>query len=564
MPMLTRCAVYTRVSTEEGLGQAFNSLDAQKEACTAYITSQRHEGWTLAPGDYDDGGFSGGTMERPGLKRLLEEVRAGRVEVIVVYKVDRLTRNLGDFARIVDVLDAADASFVSVTQSFNTTTSMGRLTLNVLLSFAQFEREVTGERIRDKIAASKAKGIWMGGVVPLGYDVRQRKLVINEPEAETVGMIFRSYLALGSVLALQADLEEKRIQSKQRTNRSGNAYGGKSMSRGALYLLLQNRIYIGQICHKGTAHPGEHEGIVDPGLFEAVQAQLERNRIDRSDRAYAGYPSLLAGILWDEHGRRMSPSHAVKQVKRYRYYVSRAEGESKHLPIWRVPAGDLEELVIGRVRGFLADSGAVHDSTISAEDDAVTVERTLFAARLLAQQLDLHEAREQRRRLLALVHRVEVHRERVLVNIDAGALLRLSETGGEPTRTLRVCDPIVINAPAKLARIGNQVRLVVAPAHGNSRTRRDPALIKLIVKAHAARAAVEQRSSETVREVAQSQGHAREYFRVLLRISYLAPDITCAILNGAQPEQLTRQTLARMSNLPRDWQAQRQMLGFPK
>ena len=317
-------------------------MDAQREACAAYITSQRHEGWTLAPGDYDDGGFSGGTMDRPGLKRLLDEVAAGRVDVIVVYKIDRLTRSLADFSRIVDVLDGAGASFVSVTQAFNTTTSMGRLTLNVLLSFAQFEREVTGERIRDKIAASKARGMWMGGVVPLGYQVVERKLVVDNQHAATVRMIFRRYLTLGSVLALHAELEGEGVTSRPRVAKSGRAYGGKPLTRGALYAMLQSRLYVGEVTHKGAVHAGEHEGIVSRELFEEVQAQLARNRAGQSARLDATQPSLLAGILFDEHGRRMSPSHAVKQVKRYRYYVSRTDGPGGKLPVWRVPAGDLE------------------------------------------------------------------------------------------------------------------------------------------------------------------------------------------------------------------------------
>ena len=266
-----RCAIYTRKSTEEGLEQEFNSLDAQREACSAYILSQRHEGWTELPDIYDDGGYSGGNMDRPALKALLAKVAAGKVDVIVVYKVDRLTRALSDFAKIVDVLDAAGASFVSVTQSFNTTTSMGRLTLNVLLSFAQFEREVTGERIRDKIAASKAKGMFMGGPVPLGYNVVDRKLIIDEGEAATVRMIFTRYLELGSGRALQVELDQRGVRSKRRTYRGGRPYGEQPISRGPLYGILQNRIYVGDMVHKGKAYPGLHDPIVGLELFDRVR-----------------------------------------------------------------------------------------------------------------------------------------------------------------------------------------------------------------------------------------------------------------------------------------------------
>jgi len=272
-----RCAIYTRKSTEEGLDQAFNSLDAQREACAAYVVSQRHEGWTLLPDLYDDGGFSGGTMERPALKRLLMDVESGRVDVIVVYKVDRLTRALSDFAKIVEILDGHGASFVSVTQAFNTTTSMGRLTLNVLLSFAQFEREVTGERIRDKIAASKKKGMWMGGPIPLGYDVKDRRLIINEGEAETVRLIFAQHHALGSLQRLAADLAARGVCSKLRTTRDGRITGGKAYTAGALGYLLRNRLYIGQIRHGDQVYAGEHEAILDQARWDAAQTLLERS-----------------------------------------------------------------------------------------------------------------------------------------------------------------------------------------------------------------------------------------------------------------------------------------------
>ena len=284
---------YTRKSTEEGLDQAFNSLDAQREACAAYVVSQRHEGWTLLPDPYDDGGFSGGTMERPALKRLLMDVESGRVDVIVVYKLDRLTRALSDFAKIVEMLDGHGASFVSVTQAFNTTTSMGRLTLNVLLSFAQFEREVTGERIRDKIAASKKKGMWMGGPVPLGYDVKDRRLIINEGEAETVRLIFAQHHALGSLQRLAADLAARGVCSKLRTTRDGRITGGKAYTAGALGYLLRNRLYIGQIRHGDQVYAGEHEAILDQARWDAAQTLLERS----APRPRTGQISLLNGLM---------------------------------------------------------------------------------------------------------------------------------------------------------------------------------------------------------------------------------------------------------------------------
>src|SRR5882724_6316277 len=296
---LRRCAIYTRKSSEEGLEQDFNSLDAQRESCEAFIRSQKHEGWVCLSELYDDGGISGGTLERPALKRLLAEIEADRVDAVVVYKVDRLTRSLADFAKMVEVFDARNVSFVSVTQQFNTTTSMGRLTLNVLLSFAQFEREVTGERIRDKIAASKKKGMWMGGLPSLGYDVKDRKLIVNKTEAETVRHIFRRYIELKSVRELKEDLDGAGIVSKIRTASDGSRYGGQPLARGAIYLMLQNRIYRGEIVHKDKSYPGEHEAIIDETLWNNVQAVLSENRVDRANGKAGNEPSLLMGVLFD-------------------------------------------------------------------------------------------------------------------------------------------------------------------------------------------------------------------------------------------------------------------------
>ena len=344
-----RCAVYTRKSSEHGLEQDFNSLDAQREAAEAYIKSQAHEGWRLLKTCYDDGGLSGGTLERPALQTLLADIRARKVDVVVVYKVDRLTRSLADFAKLVEVFEAHGVSFVAVTQQFNTTSSMGRLTLNVLLSFAQFERELAGERIRDKFAASRRKGMWMGGTVPLGYEVTARKLVINAAEAERVRVIFERYLALGCVSKLREDLEQRGIRSKQRVLASGRVLGGGSFGRGALYHLLRSRIYLGEVVHKGISYPGEHERIIDDELWSAVEARLLANRgARRRSRLETG--SLLTGLIFDHRGNLMSPSYSVRRGKRYRYYVSRGlvRGASKEdaASHCRVGAEDLERLVV--------------------------------------------------------------------------------------------------------------------------------------------------------------------------------------------------------------------------
>jgi site-specific DNA recombinase len=350
-----RCAVYTRKSSEEGLEQSFNSLEAQREACSAFVLSQRHEGWVALNNRYDDGGFSGGTMERPALKKLLEDVLAGNLDTVVVYKVDRLTRSLTDFAKIIEVFDSHKVSFVSVTQQFNTTSSMGRLTLNVLLSFAQFEREVTGERIRDKIAASKKKGMWMGGNVPLGYDCVDRQLVVNQIEAATIRIIFRNYLRLGCVSKLQAFLQRKRIQSKVRTSATGRRYGGASYSRGALHHILRNRIYLGEIVHKNQHFSGQHQAITSSDLWNKVAAHLEANDQGQRGKGSKSIQSLLAGKLFDASGVRFTPTHSVKNGKHYRYYTSQCAIQriGSRPAIARFPALELEEYVAAQVHLLL-------------------------------------------------------------------------------------------------------------------------------------------------------------------------------------------------------------------
>ncbi len=373
---IRRCAIYTRKSSEEGLEQDFNSLHAQREACEAFIKSQAGEGWRLVKTAYDDGGLSGGTMERPALQRLLEDIRRRLVDVVVVYKVDRLTRSLADFAKMVEVFDAHGVSFVAVTQQFNTTTSMGRLTLNVLLSFAQFEREVTGERIRDKIAASKRKGMWMGGLVPLGYDAHERRLIVNESEAETVLEIFRRYLELGSVRLLMEDLNRRRIRSKVRVAKNGKQSGGNSFFRGALYVLLSNPIYVGEIRHKGVRHPGLHEPIVGRELWEKTQLLLRSQAVRGASRATKPVASPLMGRLFDESGQSLTPSHAVKRERRYRYYVSRSliKGTADSAGRgWRLPAPEIRADRRGfglpnlerqdRIRGGRSSDGSRGQST---------------------------------------------------------------------------------------------------------------------------------------------------------------------------------------------------------
>ena len=438
-----RCAIYTRKSSEEGLEQEFNSLDAQREACEAFVRSQKHEGWSVLPQLYDDPGYSGGTMERPALKRLLADIAAHRVDAVVVYKVDRLTRSLSDFAKIVEVFDAHSVSFVSITQAFNTTTSMGRLTLNVLLSFAQFEREVTSERIRDKIAASKKKGLWMGGQPSLGYDVKDRKLVVNEAEAAIVRMIFRRYLELGSVRALKAALGEEGVVSKQRTAADGSPYGGKSFSRGALYLMLQNRIYRGEIVHKGAVYAGEHAAIVEEDLWSSVQLRLEANGVERREAQDSRSVKPSDRDLIDANGEPMTPTHAIKKGVRYRYYVSRrlitgtkSEEGNRQISGQRIPAANLEGLVVQHLRSFFADPVAVIGSLPRHRCDAPSQKRATETTKAIVRALDDRREDAWDTIFRPMIVRIQARLDRIDVDLSAERLVeRLLQTNNSDSHS---------------------------------------------------------------------------------------------------------------------------------
>lgn len=340
-----RCAIYTRKSSEEGLEQDFNSLDAQREACESYIGSQKAEGWLALADRYDDGGYSGGTVDRPALKRLIVDIEAHAVDVVVVYKIDRLSRSLMDFAKLVEIFERNEVTFISVTQSFNTTTSMGRLTLNMLLSFAQFERELASERIRDKIAASRKRGMWMGGRTPFGYLVKDRKLVINEPEAKIVRAIFQRFITLRSATLLARELQSKNVRNRN----------DRLWDKGSIYRLLSNRVYIGEAVHKGTAYPGEHEAIIERRAWDRARAILQESPHKRATTVRAKTPAILKGLIFDGHGNAMSPAHTRRRGKQYRYYVSQAvlKEKTEAMAAMRVPAGEIEQLVVGQVRRLL-------------------------------------------------------------------------------------------------------------------------------------------------------------------------------------------------------------------
>jgi site-specific DNA recombinase len=560
-----RCAIYTRKSSEEGLEQEFNSLQAQREACEAFINSQRHEGWVCLPKAYDDGGFSGATIDRPALQQLLADLTAGRVDIVIVYKIDRLTRSLADFAKIVEILDARGASFVSVTQQFNTTTSMGRLTLNVLLSFAQFEREVIGERIRDKIAASKRKGMWMGGVPPLGYRARNCKLIIVEGEAEIVRFIFRRYAELGSVRLLKDELEARSIQSKLRTSASGRTSGGKPFARGALYLILRNRIYHGEIVHNEDSYLGEHEPIIDQPLWDAVQAQLASNAAERNDGGKTRQPSLLAGMLFDGDGNRMTPSHAVKKGTRYRYYVSRSlitKDRTEGCAGMRVPAAEIEQLVTSRVRQWLLDRGSIYKATSARFPDPSTQRRLAARAEEIGKRWPEFPVTRSRAVLAALIERIEVSVDQIEIRLRPRQLNALLDVAAAPIQGVIDDETEIVSVPIRLRRAGREIRMVIDGIDPFAASKPDARLIKLLLKARRFNATLVGSDEVPFAALAEREGVSPSYFTRLVRLSYLAPDITHAILDGRQPRDLTAEKLLEHSRLPLAWHDQRTALGF--
>jgi len=553
-----RCAIYTRKSTEEGLEQEFNSLDAQREACAAYILSQKHEGWTALPTFYDDGGFSGGSMERPALKALLADVEAKKIDVVVVYKVDRLTRALADFARIVAIFDAAGVSFVSVTQAFNTTTSMGRLTLNVLLSFAQFEREVTAERIRDKIAASKRKGMWMGGTVPIGYRVEARKLLANPEEAAQVREIFERYLVVGTVPKLQAEMERGGLRTPLRISASGRRTGGAVFSRGNLYTLLTNPVVIGRTRHGKQVYPGQHDAIIDASLWDQVQERLAGNRKSHANRPTANASSPLAGRLFDPGGNPMRPSHARKGGRRYRYYVSReliTRTVGAGATGWRIPAQELETAVAQAIIARLVDPEFASAAFAGGGHGAEAGSRLAQALRLIEADLRDVGSETGRAALRQVVERVNVTEDQLSARID------LSGPGiADIGDALHTVPSFTIVQPIILARRGAELRVVLQGAAADARSP-DAALIEAIVQARVwFMAWRDPKASATISEIATRHGADASDVSRELQLAFLAPDLVEQILDGRQSTGLTTNRLRRIGDLPPLWDEQREAL----
>ncbi len=517
-----RCAIYTRVSTDQGLEQDFNSLDAQYDASQAYIRSQAHAGWAMVRSKYDDGGFSGGNTDRPALQRLLEDVRAGKIDVIVVYKVDRLTRSLADFAKLVELFDQHDVSFVSVTQQFNTTTSMGRLTLNVLLSFAQFEREVTSERIRDKIAASKRKGLWVGGMAPMGYDTKDRKITVNEAEAARVRDIFRSYLKLGSLNLLLADLRKRRVVSKTRTLKSGQQVGGIPLARGALAYLLRNRFYIGEVAFKGEILPGEQPAIIDRKLFDAVQARLNQ-QLNNHKASRNTSEALVVGRIFDDRGNRMTPSHTHKRGLKYRYYISSVlvQGQDEQAgSVNRVPAAEVEAVIIKAVRNRIGEGN-------DGDDRSLINER---------------------------VKRVEVQASRLVVE------LANTKAAGSGRRTRS--DTIEIPWSKKPSKRRREILIpqsqnaeVIRPIRSENRA----TLVASIARGRRWLDELIANSSTNAESIADREGCTARQVNMTISLAFLAPDLVKAAIQGKLPHGMG---VRRLRDMPPEWRRQKQTLGL--
>lgn len=546
---MKRCAIYTRKSTEEGLEQAFNSLDAQREACEAYIASQRHEGWKLIKTRFDDGGLSGGNLERPALQALLEEIDAGRIDIIVVYKVDRLTRSLADFAKLVERFDAKEVSFVSVTQAFNTSNSMGRLTLNVLLSFAQFEREVTAERIRDKIAASRKKGMWTGGLPPLGYDNVDKKLIINEAEAKTVRRLYDLYLATGCIRTIIDTATREGLTSKRR------AYprSGGNLTRGPVYFILSNPIYAGLVRAGKTLHEGEHEAIIDRKMWETVQAK----RLAASQRAEtkSARRNPLAGLLYAD-GARLTPTHGTKDGRRYRYYASRLleKGPEASRLRWRVNAERIEAAIIEAIDDWLTSPAAASELLAegASADDLICVRNEVEALKRDDASLGRHERLAA---WAARVTRIDLDKDGITIALSPSTLI--ADSHDLPLR-----EECIIHSAIKIGPRGQGLRMILGETEtvGDA----DVKLVDLVRRAYDWRERWFSDREMSLKEISRSEGLALSDASARIRLAFLAPDIVRAIIAGTAPDELNAERLRRLDDLPASWAEQRSLLGFPQ
>jgi DNA invertase Pin-like site-specific DNA recombinase len=564
-----RCAIYTRKSTEEGLDRELNSLEAQRDTCSAYIRSQRHKGWVELPQHYDDGGWSGANLARPALQQLLTDIEAGRIDVVVIYKIDRLSRSLLDFVRLLDTLERYGVAFVSITQAFDTSDSMGRLILNVLLTFAQFERELLSDRLRDKFAALRRRGKFIGGKTPFGYDKVDKRLVVYEPEAAIVRDIYERYPLASSGNQLLQALRAEGIRNKVRECRNGKFVGGKLINPGILHKILTNPLYLGKVAYRGEWFEGEHDAIVTREQWDRVQAHRAERHAHQLPRRPSG--ALLMGLLYDTHGRRMHPDLAVRAGKTYRYYATEAtrEGKRQRLKVVRTNADEVERLALAAFRSFLCDRPAVSDAIAVLGSYDATTTRLLKAGPGVAKRLGTLEPSVLRTVWQTVLRRAELDRERLRLYVSCFELGRLLDWDG--TGLFRPASQIpatnldrvhLIDAPCAIVREHRRVVLPVTIARCDTESASDPALVQLISEAREAQTALYGNRARSLAELAKEKGKGPAYYSRLIRLNYLAPDIAAAIIDGDQPHALTRGALLSAA-LPLDWAQQRQMFGFP-
>ena len=563
-----RCAIYTRKSTDHHLERDFNSLESQREVCSAYVTSQRHKGWTELPAVYEDAAQSGGNMDRPAIRQMMQDIEAGRIDVIVIYKIDRLTRSLADFVRLMDLLDRYEVSFVSVTQSFDTSDSMGRMILNVLLTFAQFEREMIADRIRDKIGAMRRRGKWTGGTHPLGYDVIDTRLVVNEAEATQVRRVFERFVELGSYTAVKREVQAQGMLTKRWINRKGLPTGGTPVSNGMIYHMLGNCLYAGRLAHGGEEFEGEHEAIIGEELWKASQELRAQRAMFRPCSEPS--PNVLLGLIYDSHGRRMVISDERKRARRYRYYCSQQSrwADREHLKRYRCKADQLEELIVAALGRCLSDREAMRSAMISLGRRGAGLDQLASAGRFASRNLEAAPLERLRAFLVALVAHGEISRDRVKLMLRCSELERIlawdgaglfqsdkaAWRGNEPTYLLDI--------PANVVRFERSLVMPIEPASPDEDATPSPRLCALIREARWAQSMLDSERQTSVSELARRMNRRPGFFARIVRLNYLAPDIITAILDGKQPAGLTRKKLI-YANLPMDWALQRTMFGFP-
>jgi len=552
MTKTIRCAIYTRKSTEDGLEQNFNSLDAQREDSLAYIKSQQHEGWRAIRKAYNDGGISGATLNRPAIKHLIKDVKTGQIDIVVVYKVDRLTRSLADFSKLIELFDKHNVSFISVTQQFNTTSSMGRLTLNVLLSFAQFEREITGERIRDKIAASKKKGMWMGGLPPIGYDVQDKKLIINETEAKTVRQIYSLYLELKNVRPVKEECDRLSLQTKVRVY-GDRTTGGTNFSRGHLYSLLHNSLYAGKVKYNDELYEGQHEAIIDFELWQDVQNKLDTQAINRTRDYNQKQINLFRGIIFDEDDNLLKPNYTIKGGKKYRYYIAKSQGG------WRIPAHTLECSLEWIICNWLKNEQQLYRQVASSvEAKPHLFEEVRTKAVKLAKEINQMDIQDKENTFRKLIKQVNIDKESISIKLSIIELIEQLKII-DPHFQIGNAESISIKSPHNMKRRGVEKKIILP---GNNTISKDQNLMALIARSHRWLHDLKEGRVNNITEIAANENMDDGDVSRFIQFAFLAPEIVTSIFEGRQPLDLTSEKLKRLGSLPRSWSEQKSRLGY--